>query len=193
MKSTNKKNGLLVSLLIGFIALSSNANASLISFNDFFADPTVSVVADGSSALIEEDSNSGAALLVNDPFFGDLEVIIAAANSVLSFDYLFTEGQGNIDQFRVTLFEAPTLEELENIFFTESQSGTVSFNLGAFIGRTLGLQFELRSLDDITFLDSTVAISNLSIKPAEEVSSPSVLLLMMGMTGLLFIKRKNRN
>lgn len=72
-------------VLAAFFPLS--LQAASVDLNDFFADQTVAVVTDGSSALLSEDPQFSEVVLANDPGLGDPQVIIAAPGFGLIFDY----------------------------------------------------------------------------------------------------------
>src|SRR6185436_5232507 len=78
------------------------ASAALISlsFNDFYADPSVTVAPDGATALMAEDAGLSFVLLANDPFFGDPQIVVPGVGTQLLFDYAFAEAAGQDDQFR---------------------------------------------------------------------------------------------
>ena len=166
-------------LVVGIFCITS-AQATIINLNDFFADFTVTVSADGSTATLLEDPMAIAVLLANDPSLGDPNVIVASANSVLSFDVIFMEGTGNDDAFQVTLFDANTLATLDDFFTDFSLSQLISFDLSPYIGTTLGLQFELRSFDSL--FDSSVVISNVTIDSSSTAvpEPPTSLLACLG-------------
>ncbi len=158
-----------VSRTILFLSLSItwlNCEASVIpvNLNDFFPDPTVTVSADGSNALFEEDMFIGVVRLVNDPFFGDPEVIVAQENRTLAFEYEFNEGVGNDDGFSVLLFDGMLGPTVEYDFFEtySTGSGTVEFDLSSYVGLSLGLQFEMTDFG-LNLLDSWVEVSNLRL------------------------------
>jgi hypothetical protein len=183
-------------LLLGVPAKASAAVID-INLNDFFADPSVAVAADGSSALMEEDPTLSFVLLVNDPFFGDPNVIIPGPATQLIFDYNFSEGVGEDDQFRASVFDSDTgLTPSGFEFLTaDSSSGTVAFDLSGLVGSTLGLQFELSSLLNDTDIGSWVELSNVHLEtPDVSVPEPAGLLLfIVALLGLAVAARLNRS
>ena len=79
-----------------FAATGTNATSIVpVDLNDFFADPTVTVAGDGSSALMAEDAIITPVLLANDPGLGDPNVIIAGAGTSLIFDFDFGSNRPN--------------------------------------------------------------------------------------------------
>lgn len=174
---------LMATLLFG---LSDISQATIINLNDFFSDPTVTVAGDGSSAILAEDPNLFSVILNNDPFFGDPNVIAPGAGVSLIFDYMFSEGASNDDEFfafvldSATGFSAGTEFEFSS---TSSSSGTVAFDLSSLTSLTLGLSFELVAFD--FFTDSTVAVSNVRLETVT-VAEPGILwLLGAGLIGLM--------
>ena len=88
-------------------------------------------------------------LLVNDPGFGDPEVIIAAVGSELRFAYDFTAAAGDAEEFGAFLIDAATglsLGAAFEFFIDSPAMGLVTFNLSSLVGTTLGLQFQLERL-----------------------------------------------
>ena len=181
---------MLLCILGGFMV--ATAHAGLINLNDFFADPTVTVAVDGSSAVIEEDAFISPVLLANDPGLGDPEVIIPGLAVSLAFDFSFDEPVGNDDEFGAFIVDengnsaGPAFE-----FFTQdTSSGTVLFNdLSSLAGQaTLGLQFQLTSDVNFDFVDlqtSKVTVSNVKVDVIPEPGT--VLLFAAGLIGIAFV------
>jgi hypothetical protein len=190
-----KKLACLLVLLI-FVAAPANA-AVIIKLNDFnfYADQTVALAAGGLSALIEEDSSLAAVLLVNDPGLGDPNVILPAAGASLLFDYDFVLGLvGNFDEFGAFLIDSTgtSLGAPYQFFSSSTIAGTVSFDLSSLVGQTIGLQFQLTSLNGDSLLDSTVTISNVrldnGVAAIPEPSSVVCWTLLAGI-GLISCRR----
>ena len=178
------------------ITISSEVRAGPIDLNDFFADPTVTVAADGSSAFFVEDPGFFSVILSNDPGFGDPNVIIPADGTTLSFDFDFLEAAGNDDEFFASLIDGATGLAISGFdFFTsDTSSGTVEFDLSSLVGQILGMQFSLDSFDNL--FDSTLTISNVSLnqlvtEPPSTVPEPGGLALFgIGFALLSFTRRK---
>lgn len=170
------------------------AASSPIDLNDFFADPAVTVSADGTMATLGEDEFANPVVLVNDPFLGDAEVVVAAPGRSLVFAYAFAEGPGNDDEFTAILFDAspaggPVFGELAVFVAATTASGTVSFDLSAHTGKTLGLYFELFDLS-LAGLESTVTIADLRLVDAVVIPVPAGLYLLA--SALVVLLRRQR-
>jgi len=169
---------------------SAQATTIALNLNDFFADPSIIVTPDGSSAAMSEDPNLFSVLLVNDPFLGDPEIVMAGANTSLLFNYVFDEPAGNDDEFIAFVLDTNTglSAGAEFEFLTSaSSSGTVGFDLSSLTGTTLGIQFELASFD--AQFTSTITISNLRLN-ISDVPEPPVLALIS--LSLLMMQRKHK-
>jgi len=179
--------------------LQPQAWAVSIDLNDFYADPTVAVASDGSSATLEEDPGYTSVLLSNDPWYGDPGIDIPLDSMSLTFDYDFAEGTGNDDEFYAWLFDPSTYSVLNDFdgnpleFWTEhTGSGTVTWNLlGAnFLGSNVGMEFQLNALSGDVGTDSWVTVSNVSINPIPE---PATLFLVgSGLVGFFAARRKKQ-
>jgi hypothetical protein len=176
-----------------------NAQADDIDLNDFFTDPAaaVSIAADGSSATLIEDASVFSVLLSNDPGLGDPHVIFGGADTFLRFDYAFTEGAGEDDEFAVFLIDADTGSFVGapfEFFADETGAGTITWDLSTFGGTTLGLQFELNSLFGDSGIGSTLIISNVEtfVEGADPVPEPGTMLLVGSAGAAMWFARRRR-
>lgn len=180
----------LVSFFTSLLILPAWASAAPLNFNDFYADSSVTVSADGFSAILEEDPALGVVLLANDPGKGDPAVLNSGLGLVLKFDYEFDLGANNEDEFSAFLLDTSSGDPISGglyEFFTQSSgSGTITFNLTSLVATypVLGLQIQLSALPGDSLLDSQLRVSNLRIEAAEIVEPTSVLLLAGGVFGL---------
>lgn len=179
---------------MSLLAVSGSAHAVLIDLNEFFADPTVTVSADGTHALFEESPSLSGVILSNDPSLGDLEVIVAGTGVFLEFDYIFTESALGDDEFGAWIIDPGSGFSLGapfEFFSDASGSGTVSFDLSSLAGTTgLGFQFQLSSLPGDANFDSTLEINNLRLVTV--VPEPSTLIMGGIGIGLLAARRRRR-
>lgn len=140
---------------------------------------TISVAADGSSAQLGEDPGQFAVFLFNDPSLGAPNLITPGTDIFLLFDYTFSEGLSNDDFFQAYLYEAGNYSASPAFEADASGSGTVEFDLSAYLGMSLGLDFVLASND--FDLDSFVTVSNLRWDdrslPTVNVPEPPIVLL----------------
>jgi len=188
----------IITPLVMFAMTSVSHSAAIITpidLNDFFADPEVTVAGDGSSADFVESSFVANVLLSNDPGLGDPEVIIASAGALLKFDYTFTEGNGNDDEFAVLVLDDFGLSAgaAFELVFSDSSSGSATFDLSTLVGIPfLGLQFSLDSFDSL--LDSTASVSNLRIETPMDMTSVSVPAIgHIFVIGLFWLLRRRRD
>jgi hypothetical protein len=187
-------------LFFSILVTYSPAVADLIDLNNFFADPSVTVAADGSSAVFNEDPLLGFVLLANDPGLGDPAVITPAlGKTLLSFNYTFTlGGPSEEDEFLAFVVDPNTGGSLGPSFeflLSSSGSGTVSFDLSPFIGNILGLQFQLSALLNDGGFSSIASVSNVQLAEVTQPVPEPASMLLFG-TGLvtyfLYSKRKKK-
>lgn len=196
MNKITKYGAILLFLLMQFFVSSASAANIPINLNDFFADPSVTVTADGTSASISEDPLLFSTLLANDPGLGDPNVIIPGIGTTLSFSYDFTEATGEDNEFGVFVVDGTTGGSVGSAFefFTQdSSSGTISFDLTSLVGQTLGLQFELTALFGDVGLDSIVTISNVEMDVISVPEPSTLLLFFIGFIYLLLLSSRRNN
>ena len=157
-----------------FVAPPASAVPISLDFNDFYADPSVTVATDGGAALMAEDAGLSFVLLANDPFFGDPTIIVPGLGTRLLFDYMFEEAAGQDDQFRAFVLDSATGLAPPGFEFLTAQSGsgTVAFDLSGLVGYTLGMQFELAALFGDSGVGSTVGLSGLRLEVPDSTSVP---------------------
>lgn len=174
---------LLRASLVLFVLFPLQSLAIPIDMNDFFADPTVTVAADGSSASFLEEPGFAEVFLANDPGLGDPEVILASAGMGLFFDYDFVEAAGEMDSFFAYLLDGDTGFSIGSpfeFFIDTSSLGTVSFDLTSLAGTQIGLVFSLQSGFADTGVSSSLSISNVRIDPlVATVPEPLVFVSML--------------
>ena len=176
--------------VFAYLGMGLSLPATPIDLNDFFADPTVTVSADGSSATLAEDQALGFVLLSNDPGLGDPNVIVPGPAITLLFQFDFVEGPGETDEFGAFVIDAATgfsAGPSFEFFAQSSSSGTVAFDLTSLVGKTLGLQFQLSALPGDSGLLSTATVSEVRLQPVPE---PSTSLLFASALLLMYLFRK---
>lgn len=149
-------------LEFGSVEAPTIALPAIIDLNKFYADPAVTVAADGTSATIVEDPAISPVLLSNDPAFGDPLVIIGELGKVLRFNYDFEMAVEDDNIFSAFVLD-PTTGGVasSDLFFSTNTAGdaTVTFDLSGFSGRVLGLQFELGTGENDGASSAVVTIS----------------------------------
>ena len=176
---------------LAWLPLVVNAASVAIDLNAFHADPDVLVAGDGSSATFQESAFVSVLRLVNDPFLGDAEVLVAAAGRALEFDYSFIEASDGEDEFSAVLFDAdrgPLAGVLATQTFASTASGSAKFDLSPYVGLRLGLEFALIDLDPHGALGSTAVVSNLAL--ATPVPLHGTLPLFGCALGIVVVRRR---
>lgn len=162
---------------------------ALSGFSFFSGDP-VTIAADGSSATLGQAVDVDPIQLINDPFFGDPNVIVPGPQVVLSFDYDFFEAAGEDDEFGAFVTDPDTGDSIGSAyeFFTQDTgTGTIAFDLSSLDGiADLGLLFQLAEGVSDTGIDSTVTISNLRIVPEPS----SAIMWLCGVIVLGYVRTR---
>ncbi len=176
-----------------FMSITLPLAAAPIDLNDFFLDGVGSIEADCSAATLMDDASTVVSLLSNDPGLGDAEVIVASAGGMLTFDRSLT---GGADEFVATLFDSaigPFGGLLDKLFEVGPGSGSHAFDLSAYAGIVLGLEFQLIDADGL--INGTLRVSNLDVSGSGGGGGPSVptpgtaALLLAGLLGLRSLRR----
>lgn len=180
-----------------FFAAGAQATAIPVDLNSFFSwDPEVTVSANGTVADFVESAFISFVRLTNDPFLGDPEVIVAGSGLLLNFDFDFFEASDGDDVFAARLFDADLgvfFGALDLFEVSQTAAGTASFDLTPYIGRRLGLEFELRDRDLFGTRTSTARVSNLALATSPSpgtVSEPTTALLCIGALAVLGLARR---
>ncbi len=181
---------LLLSGIILFLTANAWALNIQIDLNDFYVDGAVSVSGDGGSATMEGDG-----LLTNDPYlYGDPGIAVPVGLHSLSFDYNFTEGDGNDDEFYAWVFNGDTGEFIDEFYVDYSDAGTVTWDLSGLLAGTalLGMEFQITEYGSVPAMASIVDINNVHLTTAAApVPEPATLLLLgAGLAGLAGFGKK---
>ena len=133
----------------------------------------------------------------NDPGLGDPVVIIPGGDTILSFNYDFTEGDGEDDLFEAFILDSAgnTVGGNKEISKSDSSQGSIVFDLSDLANEsTLGIQFQLSSVFGDTGSNSTVTITNLQVgKYTLTVrSTPIPNLQITGQPGGLTVRTNDR-
>ena len=149
---------------------------------------------------MSEDPYFGFILLSNDPYFGAPGVSVPSDLLTMSFNYSFTEGADNDDDFYAKVFDGVSGTIINDFYLDETGSGSVIWDLSVIDPAItlLGLEFQLNSWEpyDAPLLDSTVLLSNVFLETASgpgpaPVPEPSTLILMgTGLFALFGVVRK---
>ncbi len=189
--------------IIGMVILfwSGSAAAVPVDLTTFYADTSVTVASDGSSAVLTEDSSYFSILLSSDPSAGDPGVYLPSNAVSLTFDYVFDEPAGNDDSFYAWIFDPATYSPLQDTYgnylelnIDASGSGTITWDLSgsSFLGTTVGLEFQLNAYPNDAAYTSTLTISNVEVNvQTNPVPEPATVILFgLGITAMLWYKRQ---
>lgn len=184
--------------LVALLALNAPATADTaipIDLRPFYADTTVTVSADGMSALMEEDPQLAVVFLSNDPTLSDPGISFASKPVSLSFSYRFTETSDGDDALYARVFNGSTGDLINEWSIDTTQSGAFTWNLQNMdSGITLlGLEFQLRAYD--LTIGSSAEVSNVTLTTqSTPVPLPSSLLLFSsGTLGIAAFARRRHN
>lgn len=177
----------------------ADAFADPIPFNDvdWFRDPEVTlsdpILGGFATATLTEDFPL-TILIENDPGLGDPTLIPGGLDETLMFDWEFTEGAGNIDEFFFVLFDADLGQvagDIDTLLVDSTSSGTYMFDLSGLPVNTFGygMSFQLNALD--SDIDSVAVVTNLKTTAnVTGVPEPSALVLLVA--GAILLRRRLR-
>lgn len=171
---------------------SLSAFAGPINLNDLTPDPAsaVFIVPDGSSATLYEDPEFSSVWL-----YGDIQT--TPLDLTIEFTYDFYLAPDNTDNFNAYLYDPTTLARIAGyeVLVEETGSGRVVWDItgAAFLGSTVGLEFDLNSWDFV--FDSHATVSDVATTTAAEAPVPeasTLLLFGSGLMGMAPLLRKWR-
>lgn len=167
-----------------FFLFSAHVPATMIDLNDFLPsyDPAVSVSVDGVSADFTESAIFSPISLTN------MSLHIPADAYYLMFDYELMVAPNNVDYFDFYLNDL-TRPHFSVGGYVGTTAGTFSTDISSFTDMDLALVFALSYDWGDGGLDSVLSIRNLEITQRVVPVTTTYLLMMIGLFGMLVIKR----